>query len=118
MQRNKGLFYLNINLLDVNLSLIVSNTITFYVINIIMGRDYSFLIKKINKIIENKKGKILDTFFLLNNKEKIEELCELIKIFIEKINHVYKKFNIEKFDFVSKCIVNLNTKSNDNILFP
>ena len=121
IQRNKGLFYLNTILLDANLSLIASSAIAFCVVNIVMGRDCSFLLRKINKIIDNKKGETLDTLFLLNDKERINELCELIKMFTENIikteyNHVYKKFNSEKFDFVSKCIVDLNKRSNDNIL--
>lgn len=121
IQRNKGLFYLNTILLDANLSLIASSAIALSIINIVMGRDCSFILKKINKIFENKKGETIETLFLLNDKERINELCEFIKLFTETINkseynHVYKKFNSEKYDFVSKCIGDLDKKSNDNSL--
>lgn len=121
IQRNKGLFYLNTILLDGNLSLIAPSVIAFSIVNIVMGRDCSFLLKKINKIIENKRGESIDTFYLLNNKERLDELCELIKMFTESIlkteyNHVYIKFNSEKFDFVSKGLGDLNKENNDNTL--
>ena len=79
------------------------------------------IFKKINKIIENKRGESIDTFYLLNNKERLDELCELIKMFTESIlkteyNHVYIKFNSEKFDFVSKGLGDLNKENNDNTL--
>jgi len=120
-QRNKGLFYLNSILLDANLSLIASSVVAFSVVNIVLGRDCSFLLRKINKIMENKKGETIDTLYLLNDKERIHELCELIKMFTENIlkteyNHVYIKFYSEKFDFASKCIGDLNKKSKDNSL--
>ena len=125
VQRNKGLFLLNIVLLDINLSQISGSVIAYSIINIVTGKDCSFLLNKINKINENKKNdnnnENLDAFFLLNNKEKIDELCELINVFSKGIlkteyNHVYKKFDCKKFDFISKMMgeTNINTKESSN----
>jgi hypothetical protein len=111
VQRNKGLFLLNIVLLDINLSQISGSVIAYSIINIVTGKDCSFLLNKINKINENKKNdnnnENLDAFFLLNNKEKIDELCELIIVFSKGIlkteyNHVYKKFDCKKYEFISE----------------
>ena len=125
VQRNKGLFLLNIVLLDINLSQISGSVIAYSIINIVTGKDCSFLLNKINKINENKKNdnnnENLDAFFLLNNKEKIDELCELINVFSKGIlkteyNHVYKKFDCKKFDFISKMMgeTNINAKESSN----
>ena len=123
IQRNKGLFLLNIVLLDINLSQISGSVIAYSIINIITGNDCSFLLKKINRINETKKGENnkdnLDAFFLLNNKEKIDELCELIKVFSNGIlnteyNHVYKKFNCQKFNFVSTLMGEATKESSNN----
>jgi len=109
IQKNKGLYLLNIVLLDINLSQISGSVIAYSIINIVTRKDCSFLLKKINQVIDkrNEKNKEnLDAFFLLNNKEKIDELCELITVFSKGIlqteyNHVYDKFNSKEFDFVS-----------------
>ena len=126
VQKNKGLFLLNIVLLDINLSQISGSVIAYSIINIVTGKDCSFLLKKINQIIdkrnENNKEN-LDAFFLLNNKEKIDELCELINVFSKGIlkteyNHVYKKYNCKKFDFVSKMMgETTDTKETENNSF-
>ena len=56
-------------------------------------------------------------------KKKIEELCELIKIFSDGIlkteyNHVYKKFNSQKYNYVSRLISDLtNTMESSNNSF-
>ena len=110
IQRYKGLFLLNIVLLDINLSQISGSVIAYSIINIISGKDCSFLLKQIKKINENKKDnnkENLDAFYLLNNKEKIDELCELIIVFSKGIlkteyNHVYKKFDCKKYEFISE----------------
>ena len=123
-EKNKGLFLLNIVLLDINLSQISGSVIAYSIITIVTGKDCSFLLKKINQIIdkrsENNKES-LDSFFLLNNKEKIDELCELINVFSKGIlkteyNHVYKKFNCENFGFISKMMgeINDDNKETDN----
>ena len=110
-KRNKGLFLLNIVLLDINLSQISGSVIAYSIINIIAEKDCSFLLKKINSINENNRNdnnkENLDAFFLLNNKDKINELCELINVFSKGIlkteyNHVYKKFDCDKYEYISK----------------
>ena len=120
IERNKGLFLLNIVLLDINLSQISASVIAYSIISIVTGKDCSFLLKKINEIMgkkyENYKEK-LDSFLLLNNKEKINELCELINVFSKGIlkteyNHVYKKYNSAKYDFVSKMMGEIDEDSN------
>ena len=128
IERNKGLFLLNIVLLDINLSQISGSVIAFSIINIITGKDCSFLLEKINSINENKKKENskdnLDAFFLLNNKDKIDELCELINVFSKGIlkteyNHVYKKFDCQKFEYVSKMmgVAKINIKDSRNNSF-
>ena len=111
IQRNKGLFLLNIVLLDINLSQISASVIAYSIINIINEKDCSFLLKKINLINEsnnkNNNKENLDAFFLLNNKDKINELCELINVFSKGIlkteyNHIYKKFDCEKYEYISR----------------
>ena len=124
MEIYKGLFLLNIILLDINLSQISGSVIAYSIVHIITGKDCSFLLKKINKFFKKGYDKDnLDSFFLLNNEKKIEELCELIKIFSDGIlkteyNHVYKKFNSKKFAFVSRFIGDLtNTMESSNNSF-
>ena len=120
-EKNKGLFLLNIVLLDINLSQISGSVIAYSIITIVTGKNCNFLLKKINQIIDkrNEKNKeSLDSFFLLNNKEKIDELCELINVFSKGIlkteyNHVYKKYNCEKFGFVSKMMGEINDDNKD-----
>ena len=111
IQRNKGLFLLNIVLLDINLSQISASVIAYSIINIINEKDCSFLLKKINLINENNNKnnnkENLDAFFLLNNKDKVNELCQLINVFSKGIlkteyNHIYKKFDCEKYEYISK----------------
>ena len=121
---NKGLFLLNIILLDINLSQISGSVIAYSIVHIVTGKDCSFLLKKINKYFKKGYDKDnLDSFFLLNNEKKIDELCELIKIFSDGIlkteyNHVYKKFNSKKFDYVSRLIGDLtNTMETSNNSF-
>ena len=124
LQKNKGLFLLNIVLLDINLSQISGSVIAYSIINFISGKDCSFLLKKINQIYNNvkkykNKNDNLDAFYLLNNKEKIKELSELINVFSKGIlkteyNHVYKKFNCQKFDFVSKIMSDGNIISKES----
>ena len=126
IQRYKGLFLLNIVLLDINLSQISGSVIAYSIINIIAGKDCSFLLKQIKKINESKKdnGKDnLDAFYLLNNKEKIDELCELINVFSKGIlkteyNHVYKKFDCKKYEFISEKMggsyININDNKNES----
>ena len=126
IQRYKGLFLLNIVLLDINLSQISGSVIAYSIINIIAGKDCSFLLKQIKKINESKKdnGKDnLDAFYLLNNKEKIDELCELINVFSKGIlkteyNHVYKKFDCKKYEFTSEKMggsyININDNKNES----
>ena len=128
-QRYKGLFLLNIVLLDINLSQISGSVIAYSVINIIAEKDCSFLLKRINMIKENKKKDNskdnLDAFFLLNNKDKINELCQLINVFSKGIlkteyNHVYKKFDCEKYEYISKKMgnySNVNIKDSINSSF-
>ena len=124
IQRYKGLFLLNIVLLDINLSQISGSVIAYSIINIIAEKDCSFLLKQIRKLNENKmkdnSKDNLDAFYLLNNKEKIDELCELINIFSKGIlkteyNHVYKKFDCKKYDFISEKMggsyININDKN-------
>jgi hypothetical protein len=120
----KGLFLLNIILLDINLSQISGSVIAYSIVHIITGQDCSFLLKKINKFFKKGYDKDnLDSFFLLNNEKKIDELCELIKIFSDGIlkteyNHVYKKFNTQKFNYVSRYISDLtNTMESSNNSF-
>ena len=118
IQKNKGLFLLNIVLLDINLSQISGSVIAYSIINIITEKDCSFLLQKINQIDDNikkdnNKKDNLDAFYLLNNKDKIKELSELINVFSKGIlkteyNHVFKKFDCEKFNFVSKIMNDVN----------
>ena len=123
IQRNKGLYLLNIVLLDINLSQISGSVIAYSIINIVTGKDCIFLLETINKINKNNKkdnnNDNLDAFFLLNNKEKINELCELINIFVTGIleteyNHVYKKFDCEKYDFISKMMMDETMETINN----
>ena len=67
----------------------------------------------------------LDAFYLLNNKEKIDELCELINVFSKGIlkteyNHVFKKFDCKKYDFISEKMrgsyINIRDDKNDSYI--
>ena len=126
-QKNQGLFLLNTILLDINLSQISSSVIAYSVVNIITKNENNdYLIKKINEAkieesfdrSENEDINVIDAFFLLNNKNKIYDLCELIIVFTKGILrtdyvNAYEKFKTEEFDFASDIfedsyLINLN----------
>ena len=49
----------------------------------------------------------LDAVSLMNNEEKMDELCNLIQVFAEGIlkteyNHISEKFNCQNNDYISK----------------
>ena len=59
--------------------------------------------------IEEENRCFFDAFFLLNNEEKIKDLCDLIIVFSKGILRteyisVFNKFNTEEFDFAAKII--------------
>ena len=117
--KNQGLYLLNNILLDINLSQISGSVIAYSVINIITKNNVGSLTEKINEMndkdkedesdIEDENKRFFDAFFLLNNQEKINDLCDLIIVFskgilrTEYIN-VFNKFNTEEFDFAAKII--------------
>ena len=114
-QKSQGMYLLNTILLDINLSQISSSVIAYSVINIITKNENNDnLIKKMNDARinanlnqdEREDTNVLDAFFLLNNKNKIYDLCELIIVFTKGILktdyiNVYEKFKTEEFDFAS-----------------
>ena len=115
----QGLYLLNNILLDINLSQISGSVIAYSVVNIITKNNTGSLMKKINEINEKERDDdkddeeenrcYFDAFFLLNNQDKINDLCYLIIVFskgilkTEYIN-VFNKFNSEEFDFAAKFI--------------
>ena len=109
-EKKRGLFLLNTILLDINLSQISGSVIAYTVIIIIKGNNNcKHLIEVLDLVSENKnKNKEnLDALSLMNNEEKMEELCNLIQVFAEGIlkteyNHISEKFNCKENDYISK----------------
>ena len=111
-QKNLGLFLFNTILLDINLSQISGSVIAYAVITIIKGvkkkNNCKYLIEILNKM-NNKYAnqENIDALSLMNNEEKMDELCNLIHVFAEGIlkteyNHISIKFNYENHDYLSK----------------
>ena len=114
-QNKKGLFLLNIILLDINISQIPGSVIAYAIVIIIQGEEYNInkrknLIKILNSLFKKKNknnNEYMDSLNLMNNVEKIDELCNLIQIYAEGIlkteyNHISIKFNCEKNDYLTK----------------
>ena len=108
-QKNRGLFLLNTILLDINLSQISGSVIAYAVIIIIQdNHNCKNLIEVLNSVNNKKKNMgNLDALSLMNNEEKMAELCNLIKAFAEGIlkteyNHINEKFNCQKDDYITK----------------
>ena len=114
-QKNRGLFLLNTVLLDINLSQISGSVIAYAIVIIIkdnINNNYKCknLIEILNPVYKKKKNNNkdnIDAFSLMNDEEKIEELCELILIFAEGIlkteyNHISIKFNCQNNDYIPK----------------
>ena len=111
--KNRGLFLLNIVLLDINLSQISGSVIAYSVMRIIQGNVNNNKFKSLINILnivnnsKNNSSENVDTFSLMNNEEKMEELCDLIQVFAEGIlkteyNHISIKFNCQNNDYISK----------------
>ena len=119
-QKNLGLFLLNTILLDINLSQISGSVIAYAVIIIIKGfkkkNDCKNLIEVLNKVNnKNANQENMDALSLMNNEEKMDELCNLIQVFAEGIlnteyNHISIKFNYENHNYLSK-INKINARS-------
>ena len=114
-QKTKGLFLLNTILLDINLSQISGSVIAYAVTNIVKenvkGPHCKKLIEILNLTYKNRNkdnyGDNLDSLSLMNNDEKMDELCDLIQVFAGGIlkteyNHISIKFNCEKNDYLTK----------------
>ena len=117
-QKNKGLFLLNTILLDINLSQISGSVIAYAVIIILIqennnsNNDYNFkdlieVLNLMNKNMNRNKLENTESLSLMNNEEKMEELCHLIQVFAEGIlkteyNHISEKFNCNKNDYITK----------------
>ena len=117
-KKNRGLFLLNTILLDINLSQISGSVIAYAIIIILQDNNIDKcknLIEILNLMTKNYyKNKLenSESLCLMNNDEKMGELCHLIQIFAEGIlkteyNHVSEKFNCNKND----CITKLNKYS-------
>ena len=96
IQKNKGLYLLNIVLLDINLSQISGSVIAYSIINIVTRKDCSFLLKKINQVIDKRNEK---------NKEEYDELNTINKGYKEEINLLkkeleFKCFNLNEDEFI------------------
>ena len=113
-QNKKGMFLLNIILLDVNLSQISGSVIAYAIVIIVQNEENvnksKNLIKILNSLFKKKNknnDEYLDALSLMNNEEKMEELCNLIQVFAEGIlkteyNHIGIKFNCEKNEYLTK----------------
>ena len=113
-QNKKGMFLLNIILLDVNLSQISGSVIAYAIVIIVQNEENvnksKNLIKILNSLFKKKNknnDEYLDALSLMNNEEKMEELCNLIQVFAEGIlkteyNHIGLKFNCEKNEYLTK----------------
>ena len=117
-KKKRGLFLLNTILLDINLSQISGSVIAYAIIIILQDNNIDKcknLIEILNLMTKNYyKNKLenSESLCLMNNDEKMGELCHLIQIFAEGIlkteyNHVSEKFNCNKND----CITKLNKYS-------
>ena len=113
-QNKKGLFLLNIILLDINLSQISGSVIAFAVVIIVQEEENinksKNLIKVLNSLFNNRNensDEYFDALNLMNNEEKMDELCNLIQVFAEGIlkteyNHIGVKFNFETNNYLKK----------------
>ena len=113
-QKNRGMFLLNTILLDINLSQISGSVIAYAVVKIVQeknNKDNKKSLIKILDLVNKSKNKNnmdnLDALSLMNNEEKMEELCNLIQVFAEGIlkteyNHISEKFNCQNNDYISK----------------
>ena len=113
-QKNRGLFLLNTILLDINLSQISGSVIAYAVVKIVQENNNKnnnkSLIEILNLVNKSKnKNNVdnLDAVSLMNNEEKMDELCNLIQVFAEGIlkteyNHISEKFNCQNNDYISK----------------
>ena len=114
-QNKKGLFLLNIILLDINISQIPGSVIAYAIVIIVQGEEYNInkrknLIRILNLLFKKKNknnNEYMDALSLMNNVEKIDELCNLIQVYAEGIlkteyNHISIKFNCEKNDYLTK----------------
>ena len=114
-QNKKGLFLLNIILLDINISQIPGSVIAYAIVIIVQGEEYNInkrknLIKILNLLFKKKNknnNEFMDALSLMNNVEKIDELCNLIQVYAEGIlkteyNHIGLKFNCEKNEYLTK----------------
>ena len=110
-QKNRGLFLLNTILLDINLSQISGSVIAYAIVKIVQeNNNNKSLIEILNLVNKSKKKNNvdnLDAVSLMNNDEKMEELCNLVQVFAEGIlkteyNHISEKFNCQNNDYISK----------------
>ena len=112
-KKKRGLFLLNTILLDINLSQISGSVIAYAIIIILQDNNIDKcknLIEILNLMTKNYyKNKLenSESLCLMNNDEKMGELCHLIQIFAEGIlkteyNHVSEKFNCNKNYFITK----------------
>jgi len=113
-QKNRGMFLLNTILLDINLSQISGSVIAYAVVKIVqenINKNNKKSIIEILNLVNKSKNKNnmdnLDALSLMNNEEKMEELCNLIQVFAEGIlkteyNHISEKFNCQNNDYISK----------------
>ena len=109
-EKNLGFFLINTILLDINLSQISGSVVAYAIITIILKKNCHYLIDIISSVNKNEdKNNFhnIDAFSLMNNKEKMNELCNLIQVFAEGIlkteyNHVNEKFNCDKNNYISK----------------
>ena len=117
-KKKRGLFLLNTILLAINLSQISGSVIAYAIIiilqdnNIDKCKNLIEILKKKKKNYYKNKLENSESLCLMNNDEKMGELCHLIQIFAEGIlkteyNHVSEKFNCNKND----CITKLNKYS-------
>ena len=113
-QKNRGMFLLNTILLDINLSQISGSVIAYAVVKIVqenINKNNKKSLIEILNLVNKSKNKNnmdnLDALSLMNNEEKMEELCNLIQVFAEGIlkteyNHISEKFNCQNNDYISK----------------